>query len=348
MEELELLHHFTTETCMTLSDRAQSHHLWRLTVPQIAFQHEFLMRSILAISALHLSYLKPHKCEYYTQVAVQQQDAALRQFRPIMENIGSVDESQCDAFLGMSSLLVVYGFETQKSSATLGWFSHDREQSDKWLPLIRGVNLIIMSVWNQIRNGRLAGLLHDHEQQPPSTDIPNPLEEQLGKLEDQSMKEADNEYDGQACKEAVVLLRQCFIRIYNKTDYECEVSLAFLWPVLIPQHFINMVQDGKSLALIILAHYCTVLHHLDAYWWLKGRGRSIVDNIKAQLDPGLHDQIEWAIRVVRPLDGALGPFPPPSLAEASISPTLKAKPQQQLATLDDDLGHIIDNKLPRA
>lgn len=340
MEELELLHHFTTETCLTLSDRAQSHHIWRIVAPKIAFRCDFLMRSILAISALHLSSLRPHECEHYMQVAVQQQDAALSQFRPIMEDIGSVDETECDAFFAMSSLLVVYGFETQKASSTLAWFGHNREQSDKWLPLIRGVNLIIQRVWDQIRHGRLAGLLHDHEQEPPSTHLPAPLEAQLQKLDQTSVNDTDDEFDSHACKEAVYLLRQCFIRIYNKTDFECEVSLAFLWPVMIPQHFITMLQDGKPVALIILAHYCTILHHLDAYWWLRGRGSNIVENIQAQLDPKLHEQIDWANRVVRPPGISKNSSSPLSRVEGRIPADLKDRPQQQLASLDKELEEI--------
>ena len=94
-----------------------------------------------------------------------------------------MDESNCDAFLALSSLIVVYGFESPKSSDSLGMFNYKGQDSDEWLPLIRGVNSIIISVWPWIKNGRLNGLLHDHIQEPPQTDLPGVLKEQLSHLE---------------------------------------------------------------------------------------------------------------------------------------------------------------------
>ena len=346
IEELELLHHFITETCMTLSDRSESHHLWRVVVPQIAFEHHYLMRGILAISALHLCTLRAEKHDQYARIAVQQQDEALRIFRKKMLD---PDEALCDSFFAMSSLIVVYGFESPKASGTLGMFDTKGDRSDEWLPLIRGVNSILFSVWPSIKKGRLSGLLHDHEQAPPSTDLPTLLEQQIVNLEHFSSEVPDNDDDKQACTSAIMMLRQCFIRIYNKTKSECEISLAFLWPVMLPQRFVEMLNERKPDALVILAYYCTILHHLNDYWWLNGWGSHIIGNIKSELAESLQQWVDWPCRVVGlhnssdngPLNGSSPGRTQRTRTAAEVR--IEEKSQQQVATLVDELQQVQPN-----
>ncbi|KAL9102494.1 MAG: hypothetical protein Q9163_002359 [Psora crenata] len=295
MDDLELLHHFTTETCYTLSDRAESHELWRVTVPQLAFHHDFLMRGILAISALHLSHLRPAMHEHFTHIGAQQQDAALRSFRPIMVGM---DSTNCDASFAMSSLIVVYGFESPKLSDSLGMFSSHGEHSDEWLPLIRGVNSILQSLWPSVKCGRLSRLLHDEDRHFRHTQLPKVLENQLSNLEQFCENMTGDGIDDAACKDALGQLRRCFERMNDKSPYECEVSLAFVWPVMIPPHFISMLNKRDPKALIILAHYCLILHHLDGYWWMRGWARHILDNIRPELDDSWQNWLRWPSEVV--------------------------------------------------
>ena len=291
-----MFHHFITVTCTTLSDRAESHRLWREVVPQLAFEHEFLMRGILAISALHLSILRDDRHDYYLNLAVRQQDSALSQFRAAMAT--EIYESKGDAFFAMATVIVVYGFESPKAADSLGMFNYNGEDSDEWLPLIRGVNSVIQSVWMTIKGGRLNGLLHDFNDSPNGTDLPPILSEQLEYLDRYCDALDGREEDIQACKDAAYQLRQCFIRINNKTAYECEVSLAFLWPVYIPEHYVQMLHKKRPEALIILSHYCVTLYHLDRYWWLNGWAQHIIHNIRQELHPDLHHWIQWPMNTV--------------------------------------------------
>ena len=52
--------------------------MWRITVPQIGFSYEFVMRNILALSALHLAYMNPAKRDFYIPQAVLQHQTAVR------------------------------------------------------------------------------------------------------------------------------------------------------------------------------------------------------------------------------------------------------------------------------
>ena len=295
IDELELLHQFTTETCFTLSDRPESHALWQVTVPQEAFKHPFLMRGILAVSALHLSFLRPERHDYYNQLANRNQDAALGTFRPLMTNM---DQSNCDAVLAMSTLVVVYGVESPKASESLGLFEYKGEHSYEWLPLIKGVYSIIMSVYPWIKSGKLSALLHDQDHGLPTTGLSTALDNQLNNL-DTLCEQASGGGDAvRMYKGALGSLRECFVRMNNRTPDDCEVSIAFLWPVLIPQEFVERLHAGEPIALIILAHYCVILHHLDSYWWMNGWARHIVRKIDRELDDNMQSWLQWATSVV--------------------------------------------------
>ena len=328
MDDLELLHQFTTETCFTLSDRSESHALWQVTVPQVAFKQPFLMRGILAVSSLHLSFLRPERHDYYNQLANRNQDAALSTFRSLMTNM---DPTNCDAFLAMSTLVVVYAFESPKSFQSLGFSHHTGEHSYEWLPLIKGVYTIIMSNYQWIKNGKLSALLHDQVSGPPTTKLPALLDNQLNELDTLCEQASGGDEVVQVYKGALRSLRECFVRMNNRTIDECEVSIAFLWPVLVPQEFVDNMHAGEPIALIILAHYCVILHHLDSYWWMNGWATYIVRKIDRELDDNMRPWLQWATKIV----------------DVNEKILTNGSPQiiMQRARLSNDFGSDIDQSL---
>lgn len=295
MGDLELLHHFTTETCFTLSDQPQSHRLWQIAVPQEAFRHDFLMRGLLAVAALHLAHLRPEKQEGYRQVAVQHQHLALSSFRLVMSKM---DQSNCHAFFALSSLIVVFAFASPRASESLA-FTENSQEPPEWLPLIRGVHSILMSVWPWIKNGSLGGLLQDGIEQPNQRELSEAAGNQFNQLLRLCQNAAGDQEVIDAYRIAVEELRNCYVKLYTKVPTECEVSIAFLWPVVIPQKFIHMLNARSPEALIVLAHYCVLLHHLEGYWWKRGWTAHLMANIYRELDEPWHSWIQWPMSIIQ-------------------------------------------------
>ncbi len=299
MGELELLHHFTTATCFTLSNQPRSHRLWQVEVPQEGFRHDFLMRGILAVAALHLAYLRPQKQEEYRQVAVQHQHLALSAFS---EQMLKLDKSNCHAFFALSSLIVVFAFASPRASESLLPFTENSQEPPEWLPLIRGVHSILISVWPSIQSGCLGGLLQEGiqhteqlNQRPLSEGAENQFK-QLLRLCESLSGEPDVLV---AYTEAVEELRTCYVKLYTKTATECEVSIAFHWPAVIPQMFMTMLSSKRPEALVVLAHYCVILHHLDGYWWKRGWTARLMANICRELDQSWHSWIQWPMTMIQ-------------------------------------------------
>lgn len=64
--ELELLHNFTVHTHATLAADAGVCDFWRVAVVRIGLGCDYIMRSVLAVSALHLAYHRPDRRDFYT------------------------------------------------------------------------------------------------------------------------------------------------------------------------------------------------------------------------------------------------------------------------------------------
>lgn len=289
IEELELLHHYTTETCFTLSDRSESQVLWQKRVPQEALRHEFLMRGILAISALHLSSLRRDNQEYFKLVAEKHQNLAWTLFRNAMERI---NRKNCNAFFALSSLIVVYAFASLRPCESIAAASSEHIFLES-LSLIRGVNSILQTVWPWIVTGDLSGLLEDRLEARSCSELPEALEIRLGHLFTLCGTNAFDDHSEDALKHAIAELRSCFAKFYNIRASRCQVSVAFIWPVVLQPAFVSSLQALEPEALIVLAFYCVILHHLDGYWWIEGRGRHIFNSIRQGLDEKWLHWIQW-------------------------------------------------------
>jgi hypothetical protein len=102
MAHLELLHHFTIVTSHTITTSSNSH-IWHATVPQIALSHEFVMHTILAVSALHIAHLRPEQRLDYREKAAMHQGRALQLQQLAMAN---PTQENADALFIFSFLLV--------------------------------------------------------------------------------------------------------------------------------------------------------------------------------------------------------------------------------------------------
>lgn len=78
MLELELLHNFTTLTYTTLAASPAIAEFWRVTVVQVGLRCSYIMRSILALSALHLAYHRPAQRDRYTAAGIELHRRAAR------------------------------------------------------------------------------------------------------------------------------------------------------------------------------------------------------------------------------------------------------------------------------
>jgi hypothetical protein len=110
--DLELMHNFTTFTCTTMASDPAVRQLLRTTAVHMAVDCEYLMRSILAVSALHLSRYRPQKKSLYLQRAMQHHQAASS---AAIELLTDLRAEECEKLHLFSMLTVYYGAPLRRS-----------------------------------------------------------------------------------------------------------------------------------------------------------------------------------------------------------------------------------------
>lgn len=116
VSNLELMHHYSTVTGPELGNmkKGRDHiDIWQKHMTHLAFSHEFLLRGILTISALHLSHLVPKRRLELVMKASSHQQIALKTFQ---ETLPTLNEHNCVALFAYSCLLIPIAFATSKES----------------------------------------------------------------------------------------------------------------------------------------------------------------------------------------------------------------------------------------
>jgi hypothetical protein len=72
-------------------------------------------------------------------------------------------------------------------------------------------------------------------------------------------------------------------------------DFAFCWAYRIPVRFQDLIRERQPFALVVLAHYAVVLHHLHESWWMGSWGTRILNEIVDYLDPEWRELISWPI-----------------------------------------------------
>lgn len=150
-----------------------------------------------------------------------------------------------------------------------------------------------------VENGPLRGLLQPGVINTVDTRLPKPAEQQLRALADMCESAAGGEEAVEAYMQAVKALRKCYVKIFTRASVECEVATALTWPVEVPDAFLELLKARAPEALIILAHYCVVLHHLDGYWWMRGWGAHLIENIYNELNGSYREWTRWPSETIR-------------------------------------------------
>jgi hypothetical protein len=109
MLELELLHNFTTKTHTTLAADSTLWEFWRDDVVQMGLACDYIMRAVLAVSALHLAYHRPDRRDFYTESGILLHQKAARSAMRVMAADHKIDKDQAANLFVFSMLTMFFG-----------------------------------------------------------------------------------------------------------------------------------------------------------------------------------------------------------------------------------------------
>ena len=295
MRNLELLHNFTTATYATLTTDGGLQELWQMAVPRIAFSYDFVMHALLAMSALHLSFLHPSDRSYY-MMATEHHGKALRLLRAAFP---AKDPSHGTAIFAASSLVGLY---------VCGCQLDDEDMSLKaptWIRQFRGIWATAQWRWKWVLEGELGSMLapkpaDQSRYAGEDTVFPSSLLalSQRGAPGQLDPEELENDDVHQIYIHATEVLKASWDRSWLT---ELRLTEVLHWPVNIKERFLDFIEERRPRALVLLAHHCALMESVDKrFWWIKGRGMDEVARIDNILEERWKRWLDWPRRRCNP------------------------------------------------
>lgn len=282
---VRLMHHYTAHTSSIMTNSVSMLSLWQVFVPRLAFNHDFLLHGLLAVTALHLNITDPTL--EHANAALLHYTKSLALFRP---QVGKVTEETAVAIFTYSCLLPLYSFGVKASS--LSPIDSISEITEVF-SLMRGIRAIVTnrSVWVKASPFKhMLAIVGDNYDCP----LPQEIEDSLTLL--LSCNKTSTELAYRALfEESIKVLRGTFARAQDPI-YNGMIVAPF--PLKVPEEFFVTVRERQPMALVILAHYGVVLYQLRGEVWFRGWGSRIVDAVKYSLGEEWNDCMAWPIRAL--------------------------------------------------
>lgn len=291
MRDIALMHHWCTATSYGFGDDFPgASDPWRVDIPILAQHYPFLMRGILAMTALHISRLTsdPSVRMKYIQLAAYNQDLALPEYRTAL---GDVTEHSVAAVLAFSTFTSVYSFAAPKEPDSL--FS---ASALEWIFLHRGVGEIPPHWQNWIDQGPLHAQMH-RRRLPPIDPTFNAEDYRLLNLRNMfSILKPDEQGDMMHYESALYWLRQAFAHTFSLESKLSSKYAILFWVERIPSAYLELVSQKKPCAMVLFAHCCILFHRAANFWFLDGFAEHLLNEIITEVTPQYVPWMEWPIQ----------------------------------------------------
>ncbi|KAJ5675693.1 hypothetical protein N7462_008590 [Penicillium macrosclerotiorum] len=291
MDHLELELQWIMHTHKLFARSEETRKVWEISVLQEALRSPFLMHGILALSALHLSHL--HQDDRQTEwlnIAIAHKSSALSKFSGQLK---SITELNAKAMMSFAGLAVAFSF-----ASALNCFNPEDGPSLGALTdvfvLSRGVQIVFNQAGDFLRESNFAPLFNIAS---PDIVIPDHVIlafDLLSNLNNQCKKHSPENVSS-AYGLAIQRLRELASFSYAEPT---SLTLAAGWAIRCPADYLDELKARKPLALVVLAHYCALLHLARENWCVGPWGRVVLEEIQTILDGGWQIHIEWALNQV--------------------------------------------------
>jgi hypothetical protein len=253
------------------------------------------MYAILALAAAHLGLQNPSKRDYYHNRGRELQNKAMSGFRDIEFK---VDESNCAAVLLFSCLLPLQVLADPTSAVGLtssGYIDH----FIYCIKLMQGAHGLVMEKWWTHISSQTE--LYPMWKTVPTMDevkLKNP--EQVTNLS----RIADNANLSAQAREAYIPAIERLQWVFSiseipSLDYS-TVRWFFAWPMTLKAPYLELLNERRPEALVILAYYGTLLHFYRESWIINDKGTRLVQAVTDVLGDFWIGWMKWPNEMINP------------------------------------------------
>ena len=306
--ELELLHQWSTVTyksyCGTV---VEEYYNWQVVVPRLAMQHDCLLHSMLAMSALEFAASAESDndvCDHYVDIALEYHNLASSGLRNELTNVTSENRQ---ATFASSSILMVLGLAMPRFASQRGEQGNYLDHVMTYLALLRGLRLIVETkedfrhtepllvnyrTWDSLPTTKL-----EPELQLALQDLASLNEEMYGAARTPTGTTEDKAISYHAANRRALFYLQLEFEKCRDADTR---AYALGWPLRAGNEFMAAISDQEPVALVILMAWAVLAEQVSrGIWWMEELGKRIIADLSEMLDlafndPKLNDAVRWA------------------------------------------------------
>ncbi|KAJ4200019.1 hypothetical protein NW759_015969 [Fusarium solani] len=274
MHQLELLVHFSF--AIYVPELEEDHDATKLVL-EAALNAEYLMLEVLALSARHLSAIRPDKAAWYLDLAFELQTKAIRLFNTNAAQDESVQKLLFSSILGRHILvdtLVSRDLE----------FDQFLDRFIQGMRVHRGTKAVMAAYeWEPLLNSKIGSLITKGID-PLGFHDPGSLRPHLESLISQATRlDADGKL---ACDKALRMIEGALDDLESPERNKFGLRMIFVWPILLPEGFIGLLEQRVPEAIAILGRYAILLQAGRRLWQIKDAGEYLLNLVSAFLGPG--------------------------------------------------------------
>ena len=315
--DLELLHNFTTKTCLSASTNMDLVRFYQTDFITEALKSNHLLHCFLGVSALHLAQQyqeifeeadeqqKPiirSKIDRYSIAAHFHHNAGLSSFRQTLTNITS---ENCHALFGCAILIFITSFTEccqdlrSVPDSTLSTYGNQESSPNimKWLLLLRGIKTVVDEGREWLHAGPMAPIIsiaRAKGYESNSGKIREDLTAYFNQLSGAFVQYSEPRVSD-ICIAAVELLRKSFAGMASG----CDHSIVFYWPTLVHSDFVTLLELKTPEALVVLSSYCVLLHTQNSRWWIKGWPENMLKVLERTVENQWREWLWWPLQAIK-------------------------------------------------
>ncbi|KAJ6164981.1 hypothetical protein N7470_003653 [Penicillium chermesinum] len=314
LQDLELMVNWCTSTYRSMARDSSAELIWQSVVPQLSLRAPALRHGLLALSALEVASQRstPERKWRYIVAAREHQSLALAGVR--FDDIDTLSDAQCNAHFALCCVLLAFSFAY---CIIMDWEEEEEEDERPDVPdeflevfyLTRWLVGALLLTKDRVSSGDLYPLVQSPEPRPTMPDMSRLVILSI-RRQNEIESRRDPTHKKDVYTQTIDHLSHSLEQLMNGGEPK---DFAFCWAFRIPMRFSQLVRDRRPFALVVLAHYAVVLHHLRESWWMGNWGTRILKEIVDLLE----FDSEWRELISWPLD-AVGWFLP-ELPQASVA-----------------------------
>jgi hypothetical protein len=266
------------------------------------------MHGILALSALHLAYLRQYNSPKYLQLCDKHQTIALKKFRDILAS--EIDPEVADALFALAATISVSSMARACASAEAAGEPKSMTMEDvaEFFFLTRGVRDVIEITHDHIRAGPLSQLFDAHRM-PEGTEVTLPLEvsDQFSALREMV---ATRGLDPEAlthCQSALTDLDDIYQNIYYwAARGEVYSGQVIRWITMVTTGYVRLVQARNQPALVIFAYFAAATSAVRTAWYIQNWGLYALRGLSLELEESMLHWVHWPARQLEERMSVLG------------------------------------------